>query len=200
MEFTGVTYLGKELEDHEILGLVTTELADFYKQVNGIIAFNGGLHIRGCVNSPIWHSLKSYWTGENALFKKYDQLNEKDIPFGQDCVGNQFILRNSLVHQLNSETGDIENLELTFNEFLSYAIKDPMDFLALQPLQQFHNENGKLEPGELLNVYPPFCMKESGNGISLKNVPVEQRINFLADFYNQIKDLEDGQEIKIKIE
>ncbi|WP_133645101.1 hypothetical protein [Zeaxanthinibacter enoshimensis] len=199
MEFTGVTYTGLSITDQETLDKLPNNFSDFFGQVNGIIAFNGGLHIRGCVNAPDWHSIKYYWTGEGALHKKYEELDEQDIPFGQDCLGDQFLLRNLTVHQLSGETGDLENLGLTFEQFISNAIEDPMNFLSLQPLQQFLNQGGHLTPGESLSVYPPFCTKESANGVSIKNVPTKERIDFLANFYQQLKDLGEGQQIQIKI-
>jgi len=167
--------------------------------VNGIIAFNGGLHIRGYVSSPDWHSLQNAWKGDDAFYKLYDEVEETDIPFGQDCLGDQFLLRDNVVFQLSAETGDLENLNLTFGQFLKEAMTDPMEFLLLQPLQQFMNEGGQLNPGELLNVYPPLCTKESADGVSLKNIPTSERISFLADFARQLKELPDGQRIEIKI-
>jgi hypothetical protein len=63
---------------------------------------------------------------------------------------------------------------------------DPIEYLSLQPLFQFQNEGGSLQPGQLLSVYPPFCTKESANGVSLKAIPTLERITFLADFAGQI--------------
>lgn len=199
MEFTGVTYTDDKITDNEVYNSLPTELKSFYDQVNGIIAFNGGLHIRGCVSTPDWHSIGKIWKGENALHNLYDEVKETDVPFGQDCLGDQYLLRDGLVCHLSAETGDIENLDFTFGQFLKESMTDPMEFLLLQPLQQFMNEGGQLKPGELLNVYPPFCTKEAEEGVSLKNVPTLERISFLADLYRQLKDLPEGQRIEIKI-
>jgi hypothetical protein len=51
---------------------------------------------------------------------------------------------------------------------------------------QFQAEGGALEPGQLLNVYPPFCTAESGAGVSLAAVPVAERLPFLADLARQM--------------
>lgn len=65
-------------------------------------------------------------------------------------------------------------------------------------LVQFRREGGELKPGELLSVYPPFCTKESGRGISLRAISASDRIGFLADFANQISHLSEGTRVRIK--
>jgi hypothetical protein len=51
---------------------------------------------------------------------------------------------------------------------------------------QFHADDGRLQPGQLLNVYPPFCAKESANGVSLRAVPTDEQHAFLADLASQL--------------
>ena len=59
-QFKDITYLGSEIDDLDTYNLLPDYLKDFYLNNNGLIAYNGGLHIRGCVNFPEWHSLKEY--------------------------------------------------------------------------------------------------------------------------------------------
>lgn len=51
---------------------------------------------------------------------------------------------------------------------------------------QFRAEGGSLAPGQLLSVYPPFCTKESADGVSLAAVPATDRPGFLAEFARQL--------------
>ena len=199
MRLTDSIYIGSTLSDKATFLKLNMEHQKFLKRDNGLIVFNGGLHIRGCVLSPNWHSLHYYWLGEGALYKTYNQLTEEDIPFAQDCLGDQFILRNNIVYILSGETGELENLEVSLTEFLINANNDPMEYLSLHPLKQFFNEGGKLGIGELLNVYPLFSTKESANGVSLKNVPMMEQLNFLKSFYSQTKELNEDNRIKISI-
>lgn len=199
MEFSGITYVGEKKKNQKLFDSLPTELKNFYEKVNGLIAFDGGLHIRGLVDTPDWHSLEYYWTGKGAFFCIYDEIKETDIPFAQDCLGDQFFIRGIRVFKLSTETGEIEDLEISFNEFIEKSIEDPVEFLMLQPLLQFQSGNGLLIPGQLLSAYPPFCTKESENGVDLKNIPVNDRLAFLAQFYNQIKNIEDNDSINIEI-
>jgi hypothetical protein len=199
MEFTGIIYRNDKITDLETFEKLPNELKAFLEQSNGLIAFNGGLQIRGCVSGPNWISLKEIWTGESNLFRTYTCLTETDIPFAQDPFGDQFILRDGFVYRLNSECGELQNLELGFNDFLKTIIKNPIEFLMLESFNELLEMNIRLECGQLMNVYPPF-MFNSDDQRSFKPVPTNEQISFLKSIYLQTKDLPEGQQIKIKIE
>ena len=103
-------------------------------------------------------------------------------------------------YRLSGETGDLENMEINFSDFLKLSNENPDEYLMLGPLRQFEKGGQRLAPGQLLSVYPFFCMKESPNVISVSNVPTKQRVEYLKSLYLQIKDIEPGQQIKIKVE
>ena len=128
MEFKGITYVGEEVSDKETLEALPAELKSFYEEINGLVAYQGGLHIRGCVVTPEWHSLAHVWKGEHALWKIFSDLNESDIPFAQDCMGDQFVLRLGTVWLLSMDTGELDDLEIEFYDFLEDAIEDPVEF------------------------------------------------------------------------
>ncbi len=174
MEFKGVLYLGEAITDRETWEELPDDLRDFYQEINGVIAFNGGLHIRGCVLTPEWHSLKRVWKGDEALFRFYPALRQGDIPFAQDCLGDQYFLRMGSVWYLMADTGEVDDLEIEFYDFLEDAINDPVEFLGLEPLVHFLDEGHYLEPGYLLKPDPPFSV-ESEN-YTLEKVPVLQRL------------------------
>jgi len=184
-----VVYKGSGISDLKILEKLPESLRNFLQKTNGFIAFDGGLHIRGIVDSPDWHSLQKVWFGDFSMHTMFSSLKESDIPFGQDCLGDQYVLRDETVWQLSSETDELENLRLSLENFLTKTEENPVDFLSLQPLLKFMKEGGKLEKGQLLSVYPPFCTKESAEGISLKAIPLFDRLSFLADFARQVNGL-----------
>jgi hypothetical protein len=62
-----------------------------------------------------------------------------------------------------------------------------VETLGLHALLQLHQEGGRLEPGELISVYPPFCTKESADGVSLRAVPAEDRHGFLWSLAEQLR-------------
>ena len=153
--------------------------------------------MRGICDEPEWHSLAEAWTGENALFKLFTAIKPEDVPFGQDCMGDQFILREGIVHHLFSESGELKSTGLTFEQFYEQMRADPVEFLHLEPLLQMENEGEELRPGELISAFPPFVCLESGKKVVLHPTPMLDRIQWLAKFARQIENLPDGAKLEI---
>ncbi|NND04927.1 MAG: hypothetical protein HKN87_00985 [Saprospiraceae bacterium] len=183
MEFKGVTYMPNPVQgiDQSIWNLLPKDVQQFYDIVNGIVAFNGGLHIRGLGTKPAWHDLAKYWQGDMALHEVYAELSPSDIPFAQDCLGDQYFIRVGTVWNLMSETGDVEDLELEFDEFISECLRDPVEFLSLEPLVSFMDGGGSLQPGHLLKVDPPFI--EESTSYQLTTSEVDQQLLALFEIY-----------------
>jgi hypothetical protein len=127
-------------------------------------------------------------------------VNADDVPFAQDYLGDQFLLRPKSVLRLRGETGEVEDLAVGWREFFRRLLPNPNEFLSLQLLERFRSEGSSLEPGQLLSVYPPLCTRESANGVSLKAIPAPERIRFLADLAAQIGSLSDGSKIRMIIQ
>jgi hypothetical protein len=123
--------------------------------------------------------------GPESFAFRYPGVHTSDVPFAEDIVGDQFLLRNGEVVRLFAETGDVEGLGVNLSGFLDRACENPVEYLNLQPLLQFE-EGGRLQPGQLLSVYPPLCTKESADGVSLRAIPALERLAFLSTFARQI--------------
>ncbi len=199
MKLQYLSYEGPQIDDGKMLEKLPADLRNLLQQINGFIQFEGGLHIRGACSSPEWHSLAGAWTGENALWRLFPSVEQTDVPFGQDALGDQFLLRDGTVHRLQSETGQIETLNCGLYDFLEAAQLDAVKFLSLEPLLQFLNDNGVLQPGQLLSAYPPFCITNAKDGVSLRAISSQERIASLASFAAQISSLPEGTEIQIQV-
>ncbi|HET7585847.1 MAG TPA: hypothetical protein VFK13_13105 [Gemmatimonadaceae bacterium] len=194
-----ITFEGPAIDDPSILDRLSAAHRAFLAQRNGVIAFGGGLHIRGACRQPAWHALRTAWEGPLALHTLYRAVQPGDVPFAEDALGDQFLERDEMVYRLHAETGEVVALGCDLNAFLESSCADPIGFLQLAPLQQFWSEGGHLEPGQLVNVYPPFCTTESRKGVSLRAIPSGERISWLAAFAAQIRDLPDGSSVQITL-
>jgi hypothetical protein len=200
MELDYVTFVGPPLDDGEILAKIPANLAGLLQQVNGFIQFHGGLHVRGACRQPSWHSLRDAWVGGHAFHSLYPAVHLEDIPFAEDCLGDQFILREGRVLRLSAETGELQALDLDLAGFFRAVQADPIGFLPLEPLLQFQRDGSALEPGQLLAAYPPFCTEQPADGVHLAAIPADERRRFLADFAAQIRDVPDGGYIVFKLD
>jgi len=192
MQLSHVTWKGPAPDDGDILSKLPADLNELLKQINGFIQFHGGLHVRGASLSPGWHSLREAWLGPQAFHRLYAKVRQSDVPFAEDFLGNQFLLRNGKVVLLEGETGEIEPLKLTMKEFFASVARDPVEALELDILMEFQEEGGELRPGELLAVIPPLCSNEASDGYSTSAVPAAERYTFLAELAEFLKELPKG--------
>ncbi len=179
-------YQGPPIDDFETLARLSNDLADLLSRVNGFVRYGGGLHVRGACQGPDWHSLRHAWDGEDALHRLYPGIvRPDDIPFGEDYLGDQFLLREGRVWNLGAETGDLDELGIGLAAFLAKVEADPVPSLDMEPLVMFEEEGGLLEPGELLAADPPFSTDEPIDAIDLRPVANLERRRSLADLAAQ---------------
>jgi hypothetical protein len=200
MKLEHVTYTGPPLDDEDLLARLPSNLAGLLRQLNGFIQFHGGLHVRGACREPAWHALRDAWEGESAFHRLYPEVRPEDVPFAEDCLGDQFLLRDGQVVKLAAETGEVEPLGVGLGGFFQAVEADPAGFLSLQPLIHFQEDGGRLAPGQLLAAFPPFCTKESEDGVNLTAVPADERRRYLADLAAKLRDVPDGGEIEFRVE
>ncbi|HEY0071317.1 MAG TPA: hypothetical protein VGE04_15235 [Chloroflexia bacterium] len=200
MELKDVTYEGPPIDDRETLTHLPADLRNLLEQLNGFIQFGGGLHVRGACVEPAWHSIRETMAGELALHERYPHMLPTDVPFAQDAVGDQYLLRDGVVHWLYAETGDLESLRIGLIEFIEAAQSNPDEYLGLQLLRRFIAGGGTLQPGELLHVYPPLCTVEAKSGVSITAVPAAERLRFLAQFAAQVRGVSAGGQIEMRVE
>ncbi len=186
MELVGIVFRGEPALP-EALSTLPVSLARVLRQVNGFIAFHGGLHLRGAVAVPEWHSLERAWTGEHSLSALYPGVSASDVPFAQDALGNQFLLRKGKVFRLDAETGEVRPMEIELPGFLAEAQRSPVEYLKMQPLLHYqHQEGGILEPGHLLMAYPPLFTEEAAQGVELKPLPAQELIPLHAEIARRL--------------
>lgn len=192
MSIAGITWQGASIGDAEILPELPPDLVRLLSDTNGFILHEGALHVRGAVLTPEWHSLRAAWRGPKAFHSLYDDVRPSDIPFAQDQVGDQLLIREGTVLRLSAETGEIARLADSLRDFFVGVSSDIEGFLNV-------GLKLRMQPGQLLHAYPPFCMRESGAGASLKSVPASEVILFHADLAKQIRDVPDGGQVEFKV-
>src|SRR2546429_7802527 len=129
MDISGITWKGESIEDVEILRELPADLVRVLGDTNGFILHEGAVHLRGACLTPEWHSLRAAWLGPTAFHILYDDVRSSDIPFAQDQVGDQFLIREGAVFRLFAETGEIERLCGSLQDFVSGVSSDIEGFL-----------------------------------------------------------------------
>lgn len=177
------TFEGPPIDDELTFERLPGPLREVLMRANGFVAWRGALHLRGACLAPSWHALRTVWDGELSLHRAYPGVEPQDIPFAQDALGDQFLLRSGRVLRLWAETGDIDDTGHHLEGFLAALQRDPWGELDLQPLEVFEAEGEKLRPGQLLHADPPFCQQEEEDEgeVLLKAVDAEDRLYSLME-------------------
>ena len=194
-----LTYVGQPIDDRATLGRVPADLRAVLETRNGWIAYRGGLHVRGASLAPTWHSLGYWWFGDDAIQRQFISVQPTDVPFAQDALGDQFLLRDGEVHRLVGESGELQPLGMGLRGFLDAAGRDPVGFLGLEPLERFIAGGASLEPGQLLSVYPPFVTAESRGSVTIRAISAAERISFLAKLARVVSGLDDGSSMRFDV-
>jgi hypothetical protein len=191
MDIPGITWKGESIEDVEILRELPADLVRVLSDTNGFILHEGAVHVRGACLTPEWHSLRAAWRSPKAFHSLYADVRPSDIPFAQDQVGDQFLIRDNVVFRLSAETGEIERLADSVQDFFGRVSSDIEGFLNV-------GLGHRMQPGQLLHAYPPFCIKDTSIGVSMRPLPAAEVILVHARFAKQIAAIPDGEQIEIR--
>jgi hypothetical protein len=199
MTFDDITYVGPPVNDPALLDELPSELADILRQMNGFVASGGAFHLRGACVSPPWHSLRAAWHGRESFAARYHSVRLTDVPFAQDALGDQYLLREGAVWRLSGESDDVEPFAESLANLLKQVAADAVRYLVLGPLVAFREQGGTLAPGQLLSVYPPLIMQSDAGGYSYRAVSAADLLGAHARLAAKIRDLPDGAAVRITI-
>lgn len=194
MDLPGIIYRGGPITDPEIRERLPGDLLGFLD--SGWIAFEGGLHLRGAVVEPAWHSLRRAWLGEGALHEMFAAIDREDVPFAENAFGDQFVLRDARVWKLWAELGTLTDLELGFAEFLADPRLGEREFLDLAAFRVFRDRGGELGPGELLRPEPSFLVEDNFELVQFTTSQSLARVLELARWSRALASLPDGTQIE----
>lgn len=195
MEIPNVSWAGPHIDDPDLLATLPVGLRALLASCNGFILFGGGLHVRGACRAPAWHSLWEAWHGSAAFHRLYPNVDARWVPFAEDCVGDQFFLRDDTILRLEAEIGEVEDTGRDLTQFMQSVSQDPAGFLLLHPLLEMERTGDRLAPGQLIHAYPPFCTEEAQDGVSLRPVPAGELHRLHADFARKFTG--DGRKIEV---
>ena len=193
MNLNGITWEAGGSTDTVLLGFLPEELRDIIEPTGGFILHHGAIHFRGCTFEPAWNSLRPIYHGNQSLKTLYPTVDIDDVPFAQDQLGDQYLLRGVEVVHLDAETGEIKRFARCLTEFVDGIQADIEDYLNV-------SLSHRLMPGQGLHASPPFCVSDPlGGRSSLRAIPILELIQFHADLARQIADVPEGGTIQFSV-
>jgi hypothetical protein len=182
----------------EAFGALGAELYELLSRRNGFYSFESALHVfpsgqaDGVLDLATWNS-ESTWRSE------YGDLGKGCLFFAEDAFGFQFCLARGQVCSFNAETGQVNPVAGSMEEWSAQLLIDFRVVLGHPLAHEWQVVNGALAPGLRLAPRTPFVL---GGDFLVENLYAASQVElmrFRGYLANQIKDLPDGAKVTLKV-
>lgn len=208
-------------------GSLTGQLVELLQERNGFYAFEHALHVlpSNCVNSKVDASTEAYqlqtgrlllsqddqgrlmgwpmdlerWNMEVLWRSEFGAAAEGLLFFAEDAFGEQFGLSNGKVWRFNPESAAREEIARDLDEWAEKILADYSFETGYQPAHDWQQQNGQLMEGQRLIPKIPFIMGGKYESDNLFALDAVKGMRYRADIWKQIRDLQDGAPIQLKV-
>ncbi|MBS1813664.1 MAG: SMI1/KNR4 family protein [Acidobacteria bacterium] len=164
---------------------------------NGFYAFESALHVfpyksaEGFMDITLWNA-SSTW----KAFYKDDNL---PFFFAEDVFGFQFGVKDGEVVSFDPETGESTFFSKSIESWAEKILNDYNLHTGYKLAHDWQLLNGHLSEGKRLVPIQPFVLGGAFDLANLKGQYAVDAMRFRASLANQIKGLEDGTTVKLKV-
>jgi hypothetical protein len=175
-----------------------TELLDLLQKRNGFYAFLSALYVfpfgkvEGVMDLESWNA-PSLWRQE------YGDLAEGRLFFAEDVFGGQFCIKDGSVWAFDPETGHLESLGGSVEEWARHLLLEHDVLCGTQLARYWQERHGGLPPGKRLVPKMPFA---AGGTFDLGNLylgDAVEAMRFRGQLATKIRDLPDGAKVSFKV-
>lgn len=186
--------LGHNMNDKNTLNnLKLSDLYDLLVQKNGFSVFEGSMRF-----------LTTDVSFERNLDRWNDWLSEKVSAglffFADNILGESFCFYEEKFWKYDFESGDLEYISDDFIEFVNKIVQDYNYYSAHSLAQQWQSIHGKIDFDSVLMPKIPFVLGGEYTLDNLYLVNIYDAIEFKIYLNRKIKNLEDGEKIKFKLD
>lgn len=199
IELAGVALCGIPSGYEGLKGDRVAELLHLCTRRNGFFAFESALHIfpvASFCSDMTFQSWNTLDTWKNA----YGGLVDDIMFFAEDIFGDQFGIFNDAIVLFRSETGEIESVAASLDEWASRVLVDFENLTGYLVAHEWQLAHGPIARRMRLTGKRPFVL---GGGYDLANLYAADRVTLMrlrGDIYRQIRDLPDGVHVKLRVE
>jgi hypothetical protein len=174
------------------------ELFQLLSVCNGAFLYDYALRILPSHDCELSYGLSS-WNSKELWKFTYARIPPDLFCFADDVFGNQFALLGDAIVVFQCETGDIEFLASTFEEFAGRVILDSDYLTGRSILNSWRKANGRLLPRDKLVARRPFVLGGEYTAQNLAAVESARSMRIRGPIASKISELPDGAILEIEI-
>jgi hypothetical protein len=165
---------------------------------NGFYAFEGALHVFSDRGADEEHGLFQ-WNASDLWRHEYGKMTDGCTFFAEDVFGGQFALRDGCVFAFDPETGDLELIASSIEEWANRLLNE-FDSLTGYPLAHaWQQQHGALQAGYRLIPKQPFVLGGEYEIDNLYALGSVKAMKLRASIATQIRDLPDGSTVTLRV-
>lgn len=179
-------------------GKLGLELESLLSQKNGFYAFESALHLFPSgpsegINIEQWNS-KDLWISSYG-----DLLADNCVFFAEDIFGCQFCIYQDEVHSFDIETGELEFMASSIEEWAAIILEDYNMWTGYSLAHDWQVKHGRIPINTRLMPKVPFVCGGEFITENLSLIDAVSGMKSRANLAVQLINLEDGQQIEFKI-
>lgn len=187
-------------EKQGITNARVAELRNMLSMRNGFYAFEGALHVLPWRTAAPQESVIDVqaWNGETLWRYVYQECAQGLFFFAQDAFGGQFAIRGDAVVSFDPETAEIESVAPSIEGWASEILSKYKILTGYPVAHAWQLANGEIPAGKRLLPKIPFILGGKYEEQNLVAVEAAKAMRYRGEVWQQIKDLPDGAQIKLK--
>jgi hypothetical protein len=186
------------LPDFDSFGQRAEELLSMLRLKNGFYAFESALHVFPAAHFEGEMTL-SRWNSHGLWRQEYQDLAEGCLFFAEDIFGNQFCIRDGQIGIFDVETGTVDWLASSMEEWAGLILGDYDLHTGYRVAYHWQNQHGPLPKGNRLGLKMLLVFGGNYQMENLYAADAVETMRFRGHIANNIKDLPDGTTVRLQV-
>ena len=179
-------------------GKLGRELKELLNNKNGFFCFESSLRVFSTNETKFSHNL-SEWNDLSLWKNEYAGLADACLFFAEDIFGGQFCIRNNSIYAFDPETGELEEMSHSFEEWANEILSDYNVWTGYPLAHEWQKKHGSLPHNQRLMPKTPFVCGGQFELDNLFSINSVSSMKSRANLARQIIDMPDGAKIEFNI-